>query len=115
MSRHNFNVVHFGSELSNTYTALRALQRRKGYSNSVDSFLRTSGDVIREEFRNQSKPWKEQLPTFDSIFDLAEKLQRREIPSYALKAALGCVAQLAVFLRSVYKPCYRLHQGSYVI
>ena len=101
MGDHIFNVVFFGEELSLAYPYLLAIQRHKGRSVLIDSFLDDSCSVLRHELRRQSKSntKQEYIPTYQSIFDLAEGLQRENIRNPALDCALLCIAQIAGFMR----------------
>jgi hypothetical protein len=88
------SILFFGDEISHAYPMLQALQLRKNDSALVSCFLEKSYNVFREELLNQCE-----VPKFNSVFDLIERLQREASCPQGLHGALVCVAQIGGLIR----------------
>ena len=64
----------------------------------VEAFLEKAYDAVRRDVFTLSSEARNQVPVFNSVFDLSERHHDAEIRRDEISCALLCICQLAHFL-----------------
>lgn len=92
------SVVLFGDQIADLPVTFRRINHRKDKNVLLGSFLEMSRAALREEVGRQPRSIRDEIPTFTSLFDLAERFHANGVTNSAISAALLCTAQLATFI-----------------
>lgn len=92
------NVVLFGDQIADLRAALRRVNQRKGNNILLGSFLEKANFALREEVGRQPRSVRARIPHFTTVFDLAERYYKSNVPNPAVVGTLLCVCQLANFI-----------------
>ena len=91
-------VVFFGDKIADLTENLRKLRQSKNGTILLKAFLEKATTVLREEIRAQPREFRYTIPSFTSVFDLAEHHNASGIPNRAIESALTFVCHLSNFI-----------------
>ncbi|GME66070.1 hypothetical protein BDV25DRAFT_127719 [Neofusicoccum parvum] len=94
-------ILLFTDQFSEDRFSLLELQRSKHKFTIVPAFLNKVHAALREEIGLLPKAARPQIPSFNSVVDLSERLRKQEVRSLEVESALVCINQLAAFISTV--------------
>ncbi|GME52337.1 hypothetical protein MMC30_009335 [Neofusicoccum parvum] len=94
-------ILLFTDQFSEDRFSLLELQRSKHEFTIVPAFLNKVHAALREEIGLLPKAAQPQIPSFNSVVDLSERLRKQEVRSLEVESALVCINQLAAFISTV--------------
>lgn len=94
-------VIFFGDEIADLIENLRNLRQSRSGTVLLQAFLEQATTVLREEIRAQPREFRYMVPSFTSVFDLAEHHHASGVPYRAIESALTFVCHLGLFIGSV--------------
>lgn len=91
-------VIFFGDEIADLTENWRKLRQSKNGTVLLKAFLEKATTVLREEIRAQPREFRYTVPSFTSLFDLAEHHNASSAPNRAIECALTFVCHLGNFI-----------------
>lgn len=94
-------IFLFSDQLANGHQHLLQLQRTTSQTIQFAAFLSKAYVALRDEISLLPTVAREQIPPFNSLVDLSERLQTQKIRRLEVSSALLCAYQLGLFIRYV--------------
>lgn len=91
-------IVFFGDEIAYLTENLRKMRQNIDSTVVLKAFLEKATTLLQEEIRAQPREFRYMVPSFTSVFDLAEHHNASAVPNRAIGSALTFVCHLANFI-----------------
>jgi hypothetical protein len=97
-------IVFFPDQLADERKIHREIHEARNRTVLVRSFLDKAYQALREEVWNLHRDVRDEIPPFNSIFDLSERHATCKIQRLEISSALLCIAYLAQYIGYVELP-----------
>lgn len=92
------SIIFFPDRVKSSRELIRQVHQTRHTTVLVASFLEKAYSTLREEVWGLNREEREQIPPFNSVFDLSERHANSEIQRVEVSSALLCIAELAHFI-----------------
>ena len=91
-------IVFFGDQIADLTENLRKIRRCKDGTVLLKAFLDSATTVLQEEIRAQPREFRDMIPSFTSVFDLAEHHNASGVRNRPIESALTFICHLGNFV-----------------
>ncbi|KAF2132453.1 putative polyketide synthase [Dothidotthia symphoricarpi CBS 119687] len=96
--KRSMSVLLFPNQLLDTREVIRQVHHARQSTVLAKSFLEKAYHALRDEVWNLHRDVRDEIPPFNSAFDLSERHAASKIQRVEVSSALLCISQLAQFI-----------------